>query len=165
MIEFTNVAPLVEHLRRQTQAKYIGVDGFTGVGKSWVCERLAEEMNARIVDADCFQVPQRPVRPFVEQIDSARLHAELLDAAKTSKTVIFTSICLLEVARRVGWDVDFHLYVKRIDRNGFWNDGIHLEAFEGGEQQGCMTYLYQHHKDFLPHECCDALYLNQHEDC
>lgn len=96
----------------------IGIDGLDGVGKTpFVATPLAKAINASVVSLDDHLVRNKNVYVDALRCEDVRRAAEL-----RVKHVIIEGVCLRAAAARCRFEVDFHVYVKRIEKDGSWDD-------------------------------------------
>src|SRR3954466_16276698 len=94
----------------------IGVDGWTGVGKTTLAEALARSLNGFSYDLD-----RALTHNLKRYVTSLRLE-EVSEALARPGSLLFVSgICLRQVLADVGRAADVHIYIKRMATWG-WAD-------------------------------------------
>ena len=150
----TNLDALASKLRAcQAASGLIGVDGWTGVGKTTLAEGLVGILGGSCYDLD------HALTPDQKQYVSALRFPELSEALAQQKRPLFVSgICLLEVLVRVGVSLDAHVYVKRMATWG-WPDEDELtgQIPEVGGASGASVRieLRAYHEKWKPHLVAD----------
>jgi hypothetical protein len=104
----------------------IGFDGMDGVGKSTLAREMAERLGLSVISLDTYLVEKQ--NGYVPHIRCDELKAAI---SVCRSPILIEGVCLLAVARRCGFDVDFLVYVRRLSGNsGIWH-----------EQELCMAEL------------------------
>jgi hypothetical protein len=109
----------VEVTRRVTDRKIrvIGIDGLDGVGKTFIAEKIAEQLNAGLVSLDDYLQKERET--YVAHINCAEIRAVMNDSIMP---IVVEGVCLRAAAAHCGIPVDFYIYVRMINSSGRWND-------------------------------------------
>lgn len=104
----------------------IGIDGWTGAGKSTLASALAEQLNASTYDLDTALNRDRECYVAALKIDeiasALTRHAGLL---------LVSGICLRQVLEMAGHGADAHIYIKRMATWG-WADEDELSGTLAG---------------------------------
>lgn len=140
----------------------VGIDGWTGAGKTTLAKALAGRLNGSAYDLDSALIPDRKC-----YLPALRLN-EIAEALGTRSGFLFVSgICLREALDRAGCAADVHIYVKRMATWG-WPDEDELEGgalselrgSTGGEAMRQEMRIY--HERELPHLRADFEYHHNH---
>lgn len=100
----------------------IGIDGWTGVGKSTLASALANQLNASTYDLDTALIRDR-------QHYVAALKIDEIATALTGRSglLLVSGICLRQVLEMTGHAADAHIYIKRMATWG-WADEDELSG-------------------------------------
>src|SRR5690348_2629622 len=107
---FTSVDDVAGALRgRLGERGLVGIDGWTGVGKTTLAKSLAETLGCKTYDLD--EALDRDQRNYV-----SALRLDEIAAALTSPTrvLLVSGVCLRQVLQEVERSADLHIYVKRM---------------------------------------------------
>jgi uridine kinase len=130
VIDEGKLADLVVRIEHLPLPAVIGVEGFTGSGKSHLADDLAARLSATAVHLDSFlPAPAGGSQPYVERLDLPALAAAL----QADPVVVVEGICLRDALDRIGGALDFAVYVRRISTVGLWHDGLDMDDFEAGQ--------------------------------
>ena len=127
----------------------VGIDGWTGVGKTTLAKTLAALMNGNAYDLDsALNCDQRVYATAL------RLH-EVSAALRDSDRPLFVSgICLREVLSQVGGAADAYVYMKRMATWG-WADEDDLAGelpdIPGASGELMRQEIRLYHAKFQPH--------------
>jgi hypothetical protein len=122
---------LVARIEHLPLPRVIGVEGFSGSGKSRLADDLAARLSATAVHLDRFLPPPAGgPQPYVERLDLPALAAALT----SDPVVIVEGICLRDTLERIGVALHFVVYLKRVSAVGLWHDGLGMEDFEAGRE-------------------------------
>lgn len=132
----------------------VGIDGWTGVGKTTLAKALADALDGSIFDLD--SALNRDCESYVP---SLRL-GEIAEALAAPAGLLFVSgICLRQVLEQAGRAANAHIYVKRMATWG-WADEDELDggsmptlASKGGE--AVRQEMRAYHELWRPHELAD----------
>lgn len=172
---FQDYDSLLSRLRaliEERSPKLIGIEGYMGTGKSPLARCLAAEMNASVVETDCFSFdllyPERAssiprAEPYIDCLDLDVLAAKLADALASPSLVIIEGICLGDVLARIGRQVDLTIYLKvtpLVDPQP-WHSYFDLEKYESGSEtfMGCTLDQLKYHSLMRPHEKADLMLI------
>jgi len=154
---------LCELLRRLRLPALVGVEGFSGAGKSKLSNDLGADLDAVVIQLDDYILPGDESLPYHCRIDLVRMALAIAHARSTTTLMIIEGICLRQILERLGLCAELFIYVKRVARNGLWHDGFHLADFESGVGLE-ENYEEPHRSDFSyhavsrPHEKADLLF-------
>ena len=148
---FTHVGQLAAHLAgRLSRPTVIGIDGWTGVGKTTLATSLARATGGSTFDVDDALV--RDQRCFVPalQLDAIR------DGLAEPKGLLFVSgICLRQVLELAGREADVHVYVKRMAMWGWVDEdeltGGSLPEIPGASGEAPRREMRSYHSQWQPH--------------
>lgn len=154
---------LSDRLRSLRRPALIGVEGFTGSGKSKVSEDLGRDLQAGVIHTDEYVAPGDESLPYPDRLDYGRLATAIVNARSTNSLLVVEGICLREVLQRLSLSADPFVYVKRVAGNGLWHDGFHLEDFEAGDSieennQEPHRSDFAYHAAARPHEKANLLF-------
>lgn len=132
----------------------IGIDGWTGVGKTTLGKALASATGGSAFDLDDALVGDQ--KHFVQA-----LRLDLIRAALTppSSLTFVSGICLRQVMALVEFDADAYIYVKRMAMWG-WADeddlvGSGLPEIRGASGEVTRRELRPYHERWQPHSRAD----------
>lgn len=151
---FHNVGALVADLRcRFFPPVVIGIDGWTGVGKTILARSLASELNGSAYDLD--SALTRDLKAYASAI---RLN-EFAEAVDNANGFLFVSgVCLRDVFARTEIGVAAHVYIKRMAISG-WGDEDEivgrLPEFPGSQGQVLREEMRHYHAKWQPHLAAD----------
>jgi putative protein kinase ArgK-like GTPase of G3E family len=133
----------------------IGIDGWTGIGKTTLGRTLAEMLKGACFDLDSAVERQRGHYVAFMRID------EVWKALSRSSGRTFVSgICLREVLAKAHVKADAHIYIKRMASWG-WGDEDELEGDALASLDAAFPNnpvrdeLRQYHKEWEPHLTAD----------
>lgn len=160
----------------------IGVDGVDGAGKSYLADKLSQELACPTLDVDDYLHQNQG--GYVDFIDYPALKA----AVSSMPAFILYGACLREVLENLGVTLDANIYIKRM-RDGLWADedecvfpeGVdaaiealagHLAMISGNfdepsehagrESDGAAPHLahevMHYHEKYQPHESADLVF-------
>lgn len=154
---------LVEMIRGLAPPALVGIEGFTGSGKSHLADALASDLNAFVVHTDSFVMGEDETLDYLKRLDVARIAAATALAVTTHPLIIVEGICLRAVLRCANLSPTMFIYVKRIAENGLWHDGWHLDDFEARdpiaencEEPHLSDFIY--HAAERPHESANVVF-------
>lgn len=146
----SNLDALASELQaRQAAFGTIGVDGWTGVGKTTLAEGLAAILSGSCYDLD------HALTPDQKRYVSALRFPELTEAVAHLQRPLFVSgICLREALDRVEVSLDALVYVKRMATWG-WADEDELigklPEVAGASGAAVRIELRAYHEKWKPH--------------
>ena len=147
----------------------IGIEGFTGSGKSYLADTLAVDLNAVAVHVDAYVAGEDESLPYWNRINHLQLAAAVEASRSQARLTIIEGICLREILQRARLSVALFVYLKRVAENGLWHDGFHLEDFET-EGEITENQKEPHRSDFSyharkrPHERADVIFERVEHD-
>lgn len=141
----------------------IGIDGFMESGKSRFVMQLASELGGFRISFDSYLEPGSDEPHYIDKLHLKYLSEDLKKIREKFQIIVIEGICLLEVLDRIGFQLDYKLYVKRIGINGLWYDGDHLNDYMEGraiQENGSSLHKseFDYHAERLPHENVDYVY-------
>src|SRR5438094_1939695 len=95
----------------------VGVEGFTGSGKSKLSNDLARDLEAQVVHTDDNVAARDESLPYPDRLDYRRMATTIANAGSPNSLVILEGICLREIIQRLSLSPDLFVYVKRIASN------------------------------------------------
>jgi uridine kinase len=159
------VEALVEALQPSLTSRgyLIGVDGFMQAGKTTLAFELAEQLQGIRVSLDAFADRDMETEDYVQKIRVRYLASDLNKLRAAFPVVVTDGICLLQVLEAVSTAPDTLIYVKRISGVGLWNDGLHLEDYEAGDNvrqstDGLRRSELEYHVKWRTHESANIFY-------
>ena len=96
----------------------IGIDGFSGVGKSVFAEKIIEDINMEYIKIDksideCNDKNKNYIR-YVDIVKTEELKNKIRKKLSQNKNLVIDGVCLLEVLKSIGRKADFLIYIKEI---------------------------------------------------
>ena len=153
------VPTLAELIRKSYGAvQIIGIDGFTGAGKTTLAKHLScMLLDADVVHADDYVKPQDGKREYVERLNLEGIKDSAEKSIHAGRRVILEGICLREIIARSAIPTGpiVHVYVKQISKNsGLWHDGLALDEFKRGDfvGRGVELSAFRYHEKVCPHK-------------
>jgi len=146
---FTSSSQLAKTLRSNHEGDaIIGVDGWTGVGKTTLATELAEAGGGRKFDLDCALIKD-------QNCYVPALRMEEIQSSLSGSGLLFVSgICLLQVLELAGVEASAHVYVKRMASGG-WADEDDLlgklPEFPSSSGEPIRNELRNYHRHWKPH--------------
>jgi len=102
---------------RDGNYKIVGIDGKDGAGKSTIARKVSSELKIRHINLDDYV--EKHSGTYVPNIKNE----ELLAAINSSNNpLIIEGVCLLAIMEKFNLKPDLSVYVKKMDRYGFWHD-------------------------------------------
>lgn len=148
---------------RSSSAGLIAIEGFCASGKTWLADQLGRDLPAAVIHVDDYCTPRVDPPSYVEGVDTPRLKHALHNLDSTQLSVV-EGICLRVVMARCAVTAKIYVYVKRMDRNELWHDGINLEYYEAengihedDNEPHASDFYY--HSTKRPHEQADIIFL------
>jgi hypothetical protein len=135
----------------------IGIDGWTGVGKTTLADELARRTNGSSYDLDS------ALRLDLGRYTTALRLDEIAKALNRPETLMFVSgICLRQVLTNFGCSAGAHIYVKRM-ATGVWADEDELTPdkipeVSGASGEQVRKELRPYHQRWRPHLIADFEY-------
>jgi hypothetical protein len=147
---FTEVDELVEALGdRVDQPTIVGIDGWTGVGKTTLAKSLAEAMGGRAYDLD--SALNRDQRAYTSAL---RLHEIADEVALSTGLLLVSGVCLRQVLQDAERSADLHIYIKRMAAWGWAEEdeiaGIDFPEFPGASGEILRQEMRLYHRKWQP---------------
>ena len=160
------VPALAEQIRKNYGAfQIIGIDGFTGAGKTRLADRLSMLLDADVVSTDDHVKIRGGNRGYVDRLNLEGIKDSVEKSIRSGRRVILEGICLREVIARLAIPTDsiVHVYVKQISKHSddnFWGDGDWLEQFKRGDHVAPEPHLsaFRYHEKVCPHKLANFEY-------
>ena len=95
----------------------IGIDGRDGSGKTPLAEKLSTLLSVPFLSLDDHLIKNQD--RYVCSLKCDEIQQRILAGAPT---LLIEGVCLLAAADRCSFKIDKLIYVKRMDRHGFWAD-------------------------------------------
>ena len=156
---FDDTDKLAEALKaRFAGAAVIGIDGWTGVGKTTLAKSLADKVGGSTFDLD--SALDRDQKAYVSAM---RLDEVCGAIAQSNGLLLVSGVCLREILNRAQCQIDAHIYIKRMATWGWADedelDGGSLSAIggsSGGDALRKEMRLY--HQLWSPHLKADFVF-------
>ena len=151
---FRDVEALADELRDRLAARaIIGIDGWTGVGKTTLGRKLAADLGASLYDLD-----EALIKDQQHYFSALRL-ADVREAFERPRRLLFVSgICVRRVLAELGTTASAHIYMKRMASWG-WADEDELSGrvpeFSGASGEQVRKELQLYHESWQPHATAD----------
>jgi energy-coupling factor transporter ATP-binding protein EcfA2 len=149
---FTSAKPLADALNAKLpNGGIVGIDGWTGIGKTTLGKALAGELNGSTYDLDRALTHDRN-----NYVPALRLNEIAEALAKPSGFLFVSGVCLRQVLEQVDCAASSHIYVKRMAAWG-WADKDELEGgsmanIRGSSGNEAVRQEMRHyHKQWQPH--------------
>lgn len=163
METITDYESLLKRLRKVPLPVTVGLEGFTGSGKSYLAGELQRDLDACVVHTDEYVCGEDESAPYPSRLDYLRLLSDVDRAGCNSSLIIIEGICLRQVLCRGGLSASVFVYIKCLAQNGLWHEEIHLEDFKTGneivenrEEPHLSDYTY--HVIERPHERAEIIF-------
>ena len=133
------------------QPAIIGIDGWTGVGKTTLASALASSTGGSTYDLD--EALNGDQKSYVPAL---RLHKIATALASPCGFLFVSGICLREVLQQAGCLADAHIYVKEMATWG-WPDEDELEDYSLSRMRGSLggeavrQEMRIYHRRWQPH--------------
>jgi hypothetical protein len=140
------VNALYGHVERSS---IVGIDGWTGAGKTTLGRSIAEDLGGSSYDLD--SALTRNLKNYVSSLRMSEISKALSEAPRP---LVISGICLLEALAKVEIELDVSIYVKRMASWG-WADedelsGLALEI-PGASGELLRREMRIYHQDWQPH--------------
>ena len=146
-------------------AGLVAIDGFQGSGKSTLAQAIGPALNLKVFKADDYLA--RNQGSFFDHLDLDRLVADVTAAGPC----IVEGICCLKVLHALGRSADSLIYVKRMAKWG-WADEGELESYTTNgltplqepveplakSPQNLWDEVRRYHTQFQPHVLANIVY-------
>ena len=157
MQTWTDPDAFARHVRANLpRVSVVGIDGWTGVGKTTLATNLAKAAGGQCLDLDEFL--ERDRKRYVGAIRLDELRSSLSTSARP---LFISGICIREVLTEVGLTPDLNVYVKRMASWG-WADEDELdgdvipEVNQSGGAAGLRREMRAYHRRWQPHLVADC---------
>lgn len=148
----------------------ISLDGVDGVGKSTLAHKIAKEIGLKHFNLDKFLTKKCDM--YIKYIDYEQLKKKIILEIQSNKTVVVEGICVKQILKAINLDPDLSIYIKILDRYGFW---IHQILFppdksadevinyrkDKGLPLGYKEDIIRYHYTFKPHKCADYIFVRE----
>ena len=133
-------------------SRIIGIDGWTGVGKTTLGMALAHATGGTAFDLDDALLGDR--KHFVQALQLDLISKQL---ARPMGLLFVSGICLRQVMTLAGFEADAHIYMKRMAMWG-WADEDELDVggqpdVRGASGEITRRELRPYHAKWQPHLC------------
>ena len=148
MIVFQNPQPLIRTLGAIPAHTMIAIDGWFHAGKSHLAIEVAEAMGRWWLDLDSFL--ERQKTSYVKSIYVEELRAALSDGSPH----VVSGVCMREVLHRVGFPSSVHVYVKRMSRGDWVDEGDASGTFRDlpdYPRAASTLEAREYHSNWAPH--------------
>lgn len=134
---------------RVESSSIVGIDGWTGVGKTTLGKSIAEELGGSSYDLDLALT--RNLKKYVSNLRMSEVSKVLTEAPRP---LVISGICLLKALAMAEIELDVSIYVKRMASWG-WADedeltGLALEI-PGASGELLRREMRIYHQDWQPH--------------
>ena len=134
---------------RVESSSIVGIDGWTGVGKTTLGKSIAEELGGSSYDLDLALT--RNLKKYVSNLRMSEVSKALTEAPRP---LVISGICLLKALAMAEIELDVSIYVKRMASWG-WADedeltGLALEI-PGASGELLRREMRIYHQEWQPH--------------
>lgn len=126
----SNYEMLSDKINQLNRPVVVGIEGFSGSGKSSLADALAKKLNALLINTDKYVSGKDESLSYQNRLNYNLIKSTITNVIVEPSIVIFEGICLRETLRRLGTTANFMVYVKHVAENGLWHDGFHLEDYQ-----------------------------------
>lgn len=106
-------------LKLEKKSMIVGIDGWAGIGKTFVADKLAKTIRANVFHFDDYLAEKKG--GYVSFIDVVRLGKDIENLQQEGKPSLVEGVCLLAVLQRMKLKVDLLVYIKEVTTLGLWN--------------------------------------------
>ena len=158
--DVNELARLIQE-RWNERRQIIGIDGMDGAGKTWLAKHLATIVEANIIHLDPFLKPLQG--SYVDYINCEQVNLKLDELINQESLIIVEGICLRQVAKRCSFNIDSHIYVRRISKNsGLWSDEDICMPLKSNEELKEFYWkeheLIDYHASYRPYQYADWIF-------
>jgi len=166
----TELIKSIENLSLKSKG-IVSIDGVDGVGKSRFASKIAKELSFPLIEIDTFVKEQQG--GYIDHIDYNRLNESIRENIIEDRLVILEGICVQQVLKQLHQKSNVKVYIRVIDKYGFWMDQIRLfppdksadeiiaERRKKGFSLGHVEDIIRYHYTFKPHEDVDYILERQ----
>lgn len=131
----------------------IGIDGFSGTGKTTLAFELAHHLNGIRLGLDSYVSKEKPADCYVGLLRIDHLRRDLGNLLDRFAFVVLDGVCLLKALESIRITPKLLVYVKKHSPQGLWHDGLHLENFLAGAcaDSWLAESVYRYHQAYQPH--------------
>ncbi len=130
MNTFTEIEKLITFFKNElnNNVRIIAIDGIDGSGKSYLTTKLAPILNAIHINLDDFLISNKG--GFLKFIKYSELAKRLSKTMQSNCIAIVEGVCVLQVLEKIEISPQIHIYIKEVDKGGFWLKGIKYYHYE-----------------------------------
>lgn len=169
----TDEDKLIRYLKNQSlkSPSIISIDGVDGVGKSSLACKFLKELGFAHIEIDTFV--QEEQGGYLDYIDYTQLAVIIRQTLTEKQGITLEGICVQQVLKQLHQKSNVKVYIKVIDKYGFWMDQIRLfppdksadeiiaERRKKGFSLGHVEDIIRYHYTFKPHEDVDYILERQ----
>lgn len=122
-IDVHNLDDLIHRMRTHVSANrclIIGVDGTDGAGKTFLAQAINKSCSGNLISVDSYLDQNKG--EYFSNIRFDELKQEIERLRKKESPLFIEGICLLKILDKIETKPNILVYVKHIDRNGYWRD-------------------------------------------
>ena len=160
VVKVAGLTDLCDRLRNSAPGALIGLEGFSGSGKTAIADEISRVIPMTVIHTDHFATKFEDPPPYAKCLDVDRLR-RAIDERDMSIPCRVEGICLRDVLTLVGGTPTLFVYIKRVGENGLWYDGLELEdAADDSRHVAHEPHRsdIEYHARVRPHELADLLH-------
>lgn len=147
---FNSVDALAEQILDALHTGVIGVDGWTGAGKTRLARALASKTSADFFDIDC--ILTRGLGRYVDAVPTDKVAQRV---GRSQGLLFVSGICLRQILSNARIEAAKHVYVKRLAVWGWEDEADALREVCALGDESLIMEMRRYHREWRPHEASD----------